>query len=97
MRLRNDLSRSGGKRRRKRRRKKGGKNKKINKKEVFQRQKERTGWTDCGQVGDQGACSQAAYSLDAQALVGHDVEDRVRGGGCVPCGPDEAVSAEEDG
>lgn len=42
------------------------------------------------------ACSQAMHSLDAQALVGQDVEGRVLGGRCVPRGPDEAVGPVRD-
>lgn len=36
------------------------------------------------------------HSLDAQTLVGHDVEGRVLGGRCVLGGPDEAVSPVQD-
>lgn len=36
------------------------------------------------------------HSLDAQTLVGHDVEGRVLGGCCVLGGPDEAVSPVQD-
>lgn len=50
----------------------------------------------CGQVGDKGTSHQAMHSLDAQTLVGHDVEGRVLCGRCVLGGPDEAVSSVQD-
>lgn len=47
-------------------------------------------------MGDKGTSSQAVDSLDAQALMGHDVKGRVLGGRCVLGGPDEAVSPVQD-
>lgn len=52
--------------------------------------------TDCGQVGDKEAGIQDVHLLDAQALVGQNVEGRIVGGRCVLGGPDEAVGAVED-
>lgn len=55
-----------------------------------------TAQADCGQVGDKGTSRQAMHSLDAQTLVGHDVEGWVLGGRCVLGGPDEALSPAQD-